>query len=97
MAQFGGDPANFPEKDDPNANPRRIDPETPAGRKVGEHDPPNTGGRSQSEAVRLARRGGSVAPPATDPAEKAALIPAPSEKAPVAGSAATTEVDEEGG
>jgi len=75
MAQFGGDPVNFPEEGNPHANPRRKDPETPLGRKPGDYDPPSTGANSQTEAVRLARRGGSVAPPITEPEEKRDWIP----------------------
>lgn len=64
MAQFGGDPVNFPKAPgEANSNPRRPDPETllnPA--QAGE--PENTAPGSQSEAARLARRGGQVNPPA---------------------------------
>lgn len=72
MAQFGGILPGFA---DENENPRAVDPETPAGRKPSDYDPPNTGGHSQTEAVRLARRGGSVAPVITDPDEKREWIP----------------------
>lgn len=77
MAQFGGDPVNFPQGKDSQSNPRRPDPETPVGRKPGESDPPNTGGSNQKEAVRVARRGGSVAPPIADEASKDGWIPKP--------------------
>ncbi|GAB0118950.1 hypothetical protein [Acidisoma sp. 7E03] len=85
MAQFGGDPVNFPQGKDANANPRRPDPETPPGGAAGVGDPPNTGGRSQTEAVRIARRGGSVAPPITQEAEKQGWIPKPPKAGPRAG------------